>query len=388
MNNQDVDKYLIAINKKYQVSDRTEKSKLLDHAELITERSRKHLIRRLNNIHNAPSSELIKLKGRPLIYSKEELIPHLKYLWTQMERISAKRMKQAMKDWLPKYKNCPAHLKMQLHKMSATTIGRYLREVRVDEAPKKGLSTTSPARHMKNKVPINTLDSKIKKPGFTQTDTVAHCGTSAAGPFVSSLTVTDIFTTWTENRAMLSKKGYLIKDNFKDIEKSLPFKFLAINSDSGSEFLNKNMLQFTQGRSINFTRSRPYKKNDNCYVEQKNFTHVREIFGYERFEDQQLVELMNDIYKNYWNPLQNYFLPTFKLKEKLRVGARIVKKYDKPKTPYQRVIESGVLTKQEEEKLRMKKQDLNPFELKASLEIKLKEFFEVLRKINITKEAA
>ena len=97
---------------------------------------------------------------------------------------------------------------------------------------------------------------------------------------------------------------------------------------------------------------------------------------------------MNDIYKNYWNPLQNYFLPTFKLKEKLRVGVKIVKKYDKPKTSYQRVIESGVLTKQEEEKLRMKKQDLNPYELKASLEIKLKEFFEVLRKINITKEAA
>ena len=388
MNNQGVDKYLIAINKKYQVSDRTEKSKLLDHAELITERSRKHLIRRLNNINYAPSSESIKLKGRPLIYSKDELIPHLKYLWTQMERISAKRMKQAMKDWLPKYKNCPAHLKMQLHKMSATTIGRYLREVRVDEAPKKGLSTTSPARHMKNKVPINTLDSKIKKPGFTQTDTVAHCGTSAAGPFVSSLTVTDIFTTWTENRAMLSKKGYLIKESFKDVEQRLPFKFLAINSDSGSEFLNKNMLQFTTGRSIVFTRSRPYKKNDNCYVEQKNFTHVREIFGYERFEDQALVDLMNDIYKNYWNPLQNYFLPTFKLKEKIRVGARIVKKYDKPKTPYQRVIESGVLTKQEEEKLRMKKQDLNPFELKATLEIKLKEFFEVLRKINIRKEAA
>jgi len=388
MNNQGVDKYLIAINKKYQVSDRTEKSKLLDHAELITERSRKHLIRRLNNINYAPSSESIKLKGRPLIYSKDELIPHLKYLWTQMERISAKRMKQAMKDWLPKYKNCPAHLKMQLHKMSATTIGRYLREVRVDEAPKKGLSTTSPARHMKNKVPINTLDSKIKKPGFTQTDTVAHCETSAAGPFVSSLTVTDIFTTWTENRAMLSKKGYLIKESFKDVEQRLPFKFLAINSDSGSEFLNKNMLQFTTGRSIVFTRSRPYKKNDNCYVEQKNFTHVREIFGYERFEDQALVDLMNDIYKNYWNPLQNYFLPTFKLKEKIRVGARIVKKYDKPKTPYQRVIESGVLTKQEEEKLRMKKQDLNPFELKATLEIKLKEFFEVLRKINIRKEAA
>lgn len=388
MSNQAVDQYLIAIIRKYQVSNKVEKGSLLDHAELITGRSRKHIIRRLNNFKFAPSNELIKPKGRPLTYSKEELIPHLKYLWTQMERISPKRMKAGLKCWLPKYKDCPAHLKMQLHKMSATTIGRYLKEVRSEDICKKGLSTTSPARYMKNKVPINTLDAKIKKPGFTQTDTVAHCGNSAAGPFISSLTVTDIFTTWTENRAMLSKKGYLIKNNFKDVEKALPFKLLAINSDSGSEFLNKNMLQYTTGRSIVFTRSRPYKKNDNCYVEQKNFTHVRELFGYERFEDQELVDLMNDIYKNYWNPLQNYFLPTFKLKEKIRIGAKIKKKYDKPKTPYQRIIESGILTKQQEDRLRMKKQDLNPFELKANLEIKLKEFFEVLRKINIRKEAA
>ena len=258
MDNQAVDQYLIAINKKYQVSNKSEKSLLLDHAELITERSRKHLIRRLKNLNFAPSSDVIKPKGRPLVYSKEDLIPHLKYLWTQMERISAKRMKEGLRDWLPKYKDCPAHLKMQLHKISATTIGRYLKEVRSEDVCKKGLSTTSPARYMKNKVPINTLDSKITKPGFTQTDTVAHCGNSAKGPFISSLTVTDIFTTWTENRAMLSKKGYLVKDNFKDVERSLPFKFLAINSDSGSEFLNKNMLQFTTGRSINFTRSRPY----------------------------------------------------------------------------------------------------------------------------------
>ncbi len=388
MNNQAVDQYLIAINKKYQVSSKIQKGQLLDHAELITNRSRKHLIRRLQNLNYAPRSEPLKTQGRPLVYAKEELLPHLKYLWIQMERISPKRMRQALKDWLPKYKDCPAHLKMQLHTMSATTIDRYLKGIRAESKCTKGLSTTCPARYMKNKVPINTLDSKITRPGFTQTDTVAHCGNSAKGPFISSLTVTDIFTTWTENRAMLSKKGYLIKQNFKDIENSLPFRLLAINSDSGTEFLNKNMLQFTKGRNINFTRSRPYKKNDNCYVEQKNFTHVRELFGYERFEDQELVDLMNDIYKNYWNPLQNFFLPTFKLKEKIRIGAKIKKKYDKPKTPYQRVIESGILTKEQEEELRMKKLALDPFELKLNLEIKLKEFFEVLRKINIRKEAA
>lgn len=386
MNNQAVDQYLIAINKKYQESNKKEKGQLLNHAELITTRSRKQLIRRLQNIDYSGGVMLTLRSGRPLIYSKDELIPHLKFLWLQMERISSKRMKEAMRDWLPKYDGCSAHLKMQLHKMSATTLDRYLKEIRVSITATKGLSTTSPARHMKNKIPINTLDSKIKKPGYTQTDTVAHCGNSAAGPFISSLTVTDIFTTWTENRAMFTKKGTQVKKSFEDIEKNLPFKLLAINSDSGTEFLNGPMHRYTgYGNRVIFTRSRPYKKNDNCYVEQKNFTHVRELFGCERFEDEILIDKMNEIYKNYWNPLQNYFLPTFKLKEKIRIGARIKKIYDRPKTPYQRVLESGVLTKQQEEDLRMKKQDLNPFELKLNLELKLKEFFELLRKINIRK---
>ena len=297
-------------------------------------------------------------------------------------------MKAALPDWLPTYyKECPAHLKAQLTRMSATTLNRYLREIRQAIAPLKGLSTTSPARHMKNKVPINTLDSKVKMPGYTQSDTVAHCGANAQGPFISSLTVTDIYTTWTECRAMLTKKGLEVKKQLSSIKRGLPFKLLGMNSDSGSEFLNKEVHQFTVHANINFTCSRPYKKNDNCYVEQKNFTHVRELFGYERLDRPELIDLMNDIYMNYWCPLQNFFLPTFKLKEKLRIGSKIKKKYDEPKTPYKRVIESGVLKNHEIEALQIRKAQLNPFELKRELEMKLKEFFEMVRKENI-REAA
>lgn len=388
MKHQAVDQYLIAIYEKYQSGSKAEKSSLLDHAQLVTKRSRKQLIRRLNLVLTTDGKPRIKGSGRPLVYSREELVPHIRYLWEQMEKISAKRMKAALPDWLPDYKNCPAHLKLQLQLMSATTLDRYLKGVRQSLKIITGLSTTCPARSMKNKVPINTLDARIRKPGYTQTDTVAHCGNSVAGPFISSLTVTDIFTNWTENRAMFTKKGKEVKKQFRDIEKALPFKLLAINSDSGSEFLNKNMLQFTShGTRIMFTRSRPYKKNDNCYVEQKNFTHVRELFGYERFEDEHLVDLMNEIYINYWNPLQNFFLPTFKLKEKVRVGSKIKKKYDKPKTPYQRVLESGVLNYMEVRALKKRRSELNPFELKKNLELKLKEFFDLARKIDIRKVA-
>lgn len=387
MRHQAVNDYLNAIYDTYQASSRVEKSSLLDHAILITKRSRKQLIRRLNQLERQRQFDIRRV-GRPLQYSRDELTPHIQYLWHQMERVSPKRMKSAFSLWLPKYKNCEPHLKAQLQKMSPTTLGRYLKNIRKSEMPTKGLTTTCPARYMKNKVPINTLDSKITKPGYTQTDTVAHCGNSSSGPFISSLTVTDIFSTWTANRAMYTKRGVEVKAMFKDIERSLPFALLAINSDSGSEFLNKNMLQFTNfGTRVEFTRSRPYKKNDNCYVEQKNFTHVRELFGYERFEDVQLVDLMNEIYTQYWNPLQNYFLPTFKLKEKIRIGSKTIKKYGQPKTPCERLLESNFISQEQRDLLTANQYQLDPFELKHNLEIKLQEFFEIVRLKNIRKAA-
>ena len=169
---------------------------------------------------------------------------------------------------------------------------------------------------------------------------------------------------------------------------------LAVNVDNGSEFLNTPVVNFMRRENgkkpITFTRSRAYKKNDNCYVEQKNFTHVRELFGYERMEDPRLVELMNEIYKNCWNPLLNFFIPSFKLKEKIRIGARIVKKYDTPQTPYDRLMKSSHLSDERKERLKQAKAKLNPFDLKKDLEARLKIFFEELRKSKIrdTREAS
>jgi hypothetical protein len=279
-----------------------------------------------------------------------------------------------------------------LEKMSASTLERFLREIRKNQTVMKGLATTkSPARYMKNKIPINTLDAKIDKPGFFQADTVAHCGDSTAGTYISSVTLTDIYSQWTVNRAMASKNGHTVRKCFTDLEQEIVFTILGINTDSGSEFLNTPVLNFTQHKTgeprLAFTRSRPYKKNDNCYVEQKNFTHVRELFGYERFEDPHLVSLMNEIYRDCWNPLQNFFIPTFKLKEKTRIGARIVKKFGPPITPYDRLLQSPHLSAEMKNKLKEEKNSLNPFELKSDLEAKLKVFFDELRKTK-TREVA
>jgi hypothetical protein len=395
MSYQAIKEYLVAIVERYEKANKSEKSKMLTEAESVTKLSRKHLIRVLKQ----PKEVIAKKKasGRNKKYDPEILVPHIRFLHLQMEQISARRMKVAMPDWLPFY-NAPQftqQARLWLDQMSASTLERFLRGIRRDLQATHGLSTTStggsPSRFMKNKIPLNTFDQKIDRPGFMQSDTVAHCGTTTEGQYVNSVTLTDVFSTWTENRAIFSKKAQGVRKCFSELKQTLPFELLAVNVDNGSEFLNSAVFDFMNPgngqKKIIFTRSRAYKKNDNCYVEQKNFTHVRELFGYERIEDESLVELMNEIYRDYWNPLQNFFIPTFKLESKVRIGARIVKKYDRPKTPYDRLLQSEHLSDEQKENLKKMKKKLNPFQLKTEMEAKLKIFFELLRKSK-TREAS
>ena len=371
--------YLAKVSQIYFQSDKKQKSRLLNHACEITGFHRKALIRRIA-LHRPPPTPPKKKPGAKAHYPEQLLLPHIEALWNSMERISARRMKAAFKDWLPYYHDNGVNrrVKLLLEKMSVSTLDRFLSKLRKRyKAQPKRLSSTSPASYMKNKVPINTLDSNIIRPGYAQADTVAHCGDKLIGEFMNTVTVTDIFSTWTENRALFTKRGPEVKHYLGDIEKALPFDLIAINTDSGSEFLNAPVFNQFRERKIIFTRSRPYKKNDNCYVEQKNYTHVRELFGYQRFEEKDLRLLMNDIYVNYWNPLQNYFLPSFKLKDKIRLGGRIKKVYGMPMTPYQRLMESSHLTEEEKEGLAQRRKGLNPFELKAGLEQKLSDFFKL-----------
>ena len=231
---------------------------------------------------------------------------------------------------------------------------------------------------MKNKVPINTLDSTITRPGYFQADTVAHCGEKLMGEFANSVTFTDIHSTWTENSALFNKKGHAVRHCLNDLCIRLPFQIIGLNTDSGSEFLNMPVYNHLKKNKINFTRSRAYKKNDNCYVEQKNYTHVRQLFGYERIDRKDFVLLMNNIYRHYWNPYQNFFLPTLKLKKKIRIGGRIKKIHDKPRTPYQRLMDSPHLSREQKDALAERKKQLDPFKLKKELDKHLNQFFKAL----------
>ena len=231
---------------------------------------------------------------------------------------------------------------------------------------------------MRKQIPIKTNQWEEFHPGFLEADTVAHCGGSMAGIYVNTVDFVDIATGWTEQRAVWGKGETAVLEQIKDVEESLPFPLRGFDSDNGSEFLNHHLLRhFTDNpqrkNKIQFTRSRAYKKDDNAHIEQKNYTHVRQFLGYRRFDNPKIVDLLNDLYKNEWRLYHNFFLPSVKLIEKERIRSKIIKKYDKPKTPYQRVLDADSSDVSDQDKLKLTQQleYLNPFDLKKIIDKKI-----------------
>ncbi len=298
--------YLRNIRKRYHRGTKKQRSLILDEFCKVCGFTRKHAIRLLND----DMSDQVRRPG-PVRKYGEDVDKHLRCLWESMGRMCSKKMVAAMPLWLPFYHEADSHMHKLLKEISASTIDRHLEEFR--ETAKKGLSSTSPSL-LKNKIPIELLDHQIREPGFIEADTVAHCGTSLAGTFVNTLTMTDVFTGWTENRALLGKEARVVLGAIRSIERALPFKIKGFASDNGNEFLNHDLHSYFNDRrdKVNFVRRRPYKKNDNAHVEQKNWTHVRELFGYSRFHKKSHIQMMNEIYKNLWNPLWNFFTPVMK----------------------------------------------------------------------------
>lgn len=369
------DHHIKRLQDRYRGSDKRKKAMILTEFCLTWNVERKHAIKLINGKRGGPRRKA----GRKSFYD-EKLVRHLTVLWDSMERIHPKRMKAAIPIWLPFYRDpeCDSKLRSQLLKMSASTIERFLNRGR---KVIKGLGLTKRAKFFRYKIPLTNTGQKILNAGHVAADTVAHCGDNIAGSFAWSITLTDRLTGWTENRSMQEKTGNAVKTAINEIERKLPFKLKSIQTDCGNEFLNYTMMRYFTQRTapVVMSRSRPYQKNDNAHVEQKNFTHVRECFGYERIDDLSLVSLMNEIYRDYWNPLHNFFLPQMQLKEKERIGSRIKKKHDFPKTPFERLKLAPNVSEEEKQQLIIRMKSLNPFELKRGLETKLDLFFKLLK---------
>jgi hypothetical protein len=363
--------YLLAIWERYQRVGRRFKSKILDEFCAVCGYTRKYAIGLLSR---KPRRRQCK-PGPRRRYDGQVLEP-LKVIWLAAEQMCSKRLKAALPLWLPFYEQEHGPLveavRKKLLQISAASIDRLLKKERARYRG-KGLCGTRPGGLLKHQIPIRTDNDDVDRPGFLEADTVAHCGNSLAGDFIWSITFTDIFCQWTENRATWNKGAEGVLGQVKDVEANLPFELLGFDVDNGSEFLCFHLWRYLldRPRPVPLTRSRPYRKNDQAHVEQKNWTHVRQLLGYQRLEQPELVPLINELYRT-WGLLHNFFCPNLKLLSKTRKGAKTIRKYSPPQTPYQRLLESKHLSQEQKQKLQNRFHQLNPLQLKREIEQKLK----------------
>ena len=316
----------------------------------------------------APGS---KKTGRPEKYHKA-FVTVLSGLWEFFDFQCGKLLAPLVKgmiDFLVREFSLSEDARTLLLSASPATIDRKLRKQK-KAYRLKGVSTTKPGTLLKSQIPIRVCFNRDeKRPGFFETDTVSHCGANASGQFCQTLTLTDVGSGWTEECALLNSAHRWVKVQIAHTMNTLPFSMLGIDSDNGGEFINHQLLDWCIQNNIKFTRGRPYRKNDNCFVEQKNGDVVRKTVGYARFEGQNACDALAEVYR-FLNPLLNYWYPTLRLiaKEKLPSG-RYKKIYEKePKTPCQRLLESPDVSDDCKAELYRRKAALNPVELKRALD--------------------
>lgn len=262
---------------------------------------------------------------------------------------------------------CDPVTEMKIRAMSKSTLDRMVARVRARNTI-KGISTTRPGTLLKSEIPLRVGIWEETGPGFCEIDLVAHCGDSGAGMFISTLNTTDIATGWFEAEPVMGKAQERILQGLQQIHRRLPYSLQGIDSDNGSEFINYQLLKYCTDHAIIFTRSRPYKKNDNAHIEQKNFTTVRQVLGYQRFDTEAVFELMKKLYRGPLRLYINFFQPSVKCVAKKRIGSRIKKVYDIAKTPYQRILTHPKITLRTKETLSRLFDELDPFVLRKEID--------------------
>ena len=355
--------YAEAVRERYLRSTKKVKTKILDEFVAATGRHRKAAIRLLNRRGGSPD---IKRSGRPRLYSLEA-IGALRVAWDAADRLCSKRFRPFLPELVGILKrkgelSPTEETETQLCRMSASTIDRILRRWRSD-VTRRGLSTTKPGTLLKNAIPVRTFSEwNESKPGFLEVDLVAHCGESTEGFYLTTLSAVDVATGWYEPVVVWGKGQSRVGGAVYDVRKRLPMPLLGLDSDNGSEFINQSLYDYCRRNAIIFTRSRSYKKNDSCHVEQKNWSVVRRIIGYDRFTTKAAFRALDDVY-TLLRLYVNFFQPVLKLVGKTRNGAKVHKVYDTAQTPYQRLISSGVLTEEKKRELASIYIALNPVTL-------------------------
>jgi hypothetical protein len=329
-----------AIRPRYLKAKRNEKSLIIDELVANTGYHRKHAIRMLGR--GSPRSDKKRL-GRGKIY-QGAVIEKLIQIWEICGRICSKRLKPFIPeiiDVLERHQEIQlsAEEKYLLLRISRSTIDRCLRRERFEQ--RKGICTTKPGTLLKEAIAVRTFsDWDERCPGFMEIDTLAHCGGNVEGQFCYTLTAVDVHTGWTECLAAKNRSQAAVFEQIIQMRQRLPFPLLGLDCDNGGEFINDMLYRYCLKEHITFTRSRPYQKNDQAHVEQKNWSVVRRATGYLRYDTPEQLDLLNRLYAvlHFYN---NFYIPVAKLQEKTRTGSRVKKVYDAPRTPYARVLASA-----------------------------------------------
>jgi hypothetical protein len=365
------------VQPRYLKASKAEKQKILDEFTASTGYHRKYAIRILKHGYKR---RVNKPKGRRVIYHGE-VVEALEQIWEIYGRICSKRLHPYLPEGIKVLERCgeltlSTETKDLLLRISRSSIDRCLAPARFNKP--HGLSTTKPGSLLKKNIPVRTFtDWNEDKPGFMEVDLVAHCGESAAGQFLNTLTCTDLCTGWTEPIALLKRSQEAVRDAIDAMRPDLPFDLLGIDSDNGSEFINDLLYRYCREHEITFTRSRPYKKNDQAHVEQKNWSVVRHVIGYDRLESQEQHALLTSIYQDL-RLYVNFFQPVLKLVDKERIGNKLVRKYDVARTPYQRVMEREDVSLARKAQLLNAYLRLNPAKLRNRIDQKVLQLWSIL----------
>jgi hypothetical protein len=375
--------YINEMRTQYRACDKNGQTRLLDQMIMVCKMNRKYLIRVLNKRprkgHSGSHMDETRKAGRPKEYDSPEILVFLIRVWHASNQACSKRLKSVLHLWLPTYAEATGVVlsladQVLILRMSHSTIDRLIAGERRKYRVGKGRTTTKPGTLLKKRIPVKTNQWDEDRPGFLEVDTVGHCGTSTAGSFAITLNTVDIASSWVEPRAVWGKGEIGVVAATEDIEEALPFPLRGFDVDNGSEVLNHHMEKYLTGRKQppEYTRSREYKKNDNAHIEGRNWTHIRQYLGYERFDNPEVVPLMNDLYRNEYSLLVNYFLPSVKLQEKMRIGSKIMKRHDKPTTPCDRLLASPYISRDKKAWLKHVRSSLNPFKLQEAVHRKIK----------------
>lgn len=359
------------IRLRYLNGNRRVKREILRSLELLYGYHRKSAVRllraELNRLAAGKPILVAKKRGVRGRYQDPEFKNALRKMWRELDFMCSKNLVKSIPEWLPYveglYGAYSADIKERLLTISASTIDRILES---HKHQGRGRCGTKPGSLLRSEIPISTSCWDTAEPGFLEGDTVAHCGGSLLGEFVWTLTATDICTTWTEVRPVWHKGKDAVVAAITDIERALPFPMQAWDCDNGGEFINYTLLRHFADKKIAFTRSRAYYKNDNAHVEQRNYTHARQLLGYGRIDNREIVAPLAEVLQ-LWSILKNHFYPSRKLISKICIGGTTKKIYDQPSTPFERVLAHPSVADCQKQRLRELHAALNPVLLRKQI---------------------